>query len=64
MGYGAEAETVNASTGRPANNALKLTSLASQGGLASQLNAVFGGRVSAALDCQAGDGYRHRGRDA
>ena len=41
MGYGDEAETVNASTGRPANNALKLTSLASLGGLGSQLNAVF-----------------------
>ena len=43
MGYGAEAETVNASTGRPANNALKLTSLASPGGLGSQLNAVLAG---------------------
>jgi hypothetical protein len=47
MGYGgAEAETVNASTGRPANNALKLTSLASQVGLGSQLNAVFYGRLT------------------
>ena len=43
MGYGDEAETVNASTDRPANNALKLTSLASRVGLGSQLNAVLAG---------------------
>jgi len=43
MGNGAQAETVIASTGGPANNALKLTSLASRGGLGSQLNAVFYG---------------------